>query len=509
MGDNEIMEIWAQQPESKYNEDIKTADEVCAFYKMVQNGINITFDDCVKYNRPSDFDLLIDLISPLNIALYDNNGRTLLYRASVENLNIDLTRLILENMSDINIDNIDDDGKTVLDKLTEMFVLTTDEGVEFYDKLDKLIELLVDTGADPLVTRMRGAFAMAMMYNYSELVEMFLFSVGMPFWLSDEEGSLLMFLVRHAKAVVVSLYIERGYPSVHSINSRNETALSIANQRGNREIIGILNSQISLRAPVRKKIEKSKKSFLPLGMTETKWMSWCRSYGDRNIEDIRNLARQVGVSVDGKTKRQLCKDLAHHMEHPDTFDNGCANPVTLMQENTNELHPGQIVRDDHNNCYNLEDLELIQDKNPYTRGELNLILDGIPISKTDAIERLKERGVRDVDIHELHPIKVDKEIEMATKTVDILNRVYVYNYDGKLVVDPHNVYYLTVGNLIESDAHTRENVRNILEKYNSTLDFYSNVEMFNTIISLIEKLVAYGDRKLLDEVKESLIDVFS
>ena len=191
-------------------------------------------------------------------------------------------------------------------------------------------------------------------------------------------GTVLMVSILRNKPEIAKLILETGKVDLKVRNEEGETALEMAINRNRPEIVDLIKATFIRKALTRKKeLPRIKKG--PL------WMTFCRRLESRyGLSQVRKFARQVGIDTKGKSKRELCVELAKNYEELLEVEGGgeitykhdfeCKNDDgTLLGEEWDEVAPEDIFHDEFGYCFSYDDIEGIgvNGKHPYTNVPLS------------------------------------------------------------------------------------------------------------------------------------------
>jgi len=188
---------------------------------------------------------------------------------------------------------------------------------------------------------------------------------------------------------------------------------------------------------------------IPEPEESTEWMEICRELGNRRMDELKKIARQVGIKPNGKTKRKLCVELARHFESlqpTEPHKSGCYNEYDILGDPFDEMNPRlyqsyefQTHDGKQKYCFSLADLAgLAPDfKDPFTRKRLpQHIIDWY-------------HAHRDLyQVHELKPTKRGTRREQAIYIADILDKQERRLGGGRFQFIPDTTKYFQVAPLL-------------------------------------------------------------
>jgi len=188
---------------------------------------------------------------------------------------------------------------------------------------------------------------------------------------------------------------------------------------------------------------------LPEPVESTEWMDICRELGTRRMDELKNIARQVGIGPKRKTKRELCIELARHFESlqptkPHKSD--CHNESDILGEPFDEMNPRLYQSYEFETrggkvkyCFSLADLAGLAPgfKDPFTRKRLPQYI----IEWYHQNKNLHQ-------VHELKPTKRGTRREQAMYISDILDKQERRLGPGRFEFIPNTTKYFQVAPLL-------------------------------------------------------------
>jgi len=206
-----------------------------------------------------------------------------------------------------------------------------------------------------------------------------------------------------------------------------------------------------------------KRKDIPEPIESTEWMGICRNPGIQRMDDLKNIARQVGIKPNGKTKRELCAELALHFESLQStkpHKSGCHNEDDILGDPFDEMNPKLYQSYEFETrggkvkyCFSLADLAgLAPDfKDPFTREPLP--------------RHIVDWYYKNKDLHQVHELKTTKRgtrRDQAMFITDILDKQERRLAPGRFEFIPDTTKYFQVAPLL-ADKLVIDEYRRVLK----------------------------------------------
>ena len=289
----------------------------------------------------------------------------------------------------------------------------------------EIVKYLIETGIDVHTTS--DALRISAEYGHLKIVKYLIEECGVDVHTEDDDA--LKISAENGYLDIVKYLVDQGA----DIHAGNDYALESSAYYGHLDIVKYLKSQI------KGKLKKTVIKVSNLIKNKThyyKWQKMCSEVGNKNILELQNLAKLHNISMTGKSKRQLCKDLAISYENQLSQKLKCNNETSILGDPI-QLIPKPLLftvnEGDKNYCFNIIELiELINKgntRNPFTRNKLPLkeitdkfkklekILVADKMSLTNILDEIKNNNIMTKE--SILKLKIINLLAMLRYTPDI------------------------------------------------------------------------------------------
>lgn len=222
----------------------------------------------------------------------------------------------------------------------------------------------------------------------------------------------------------------------------------------------------------------------------TDWQRFCRTLGNHNVQDLRDISVSLGLPIEGLSKRKLCGQLAEHMEAMEYYQGTCEkNDYSISGTDFDQLPPNCVIKDKYGYCHDVEEV-FTYDKNNYTTQPWDPEI----LEEARNKRELCARDRRRIEVHELKPLyELDPQLQMIRDILIETGTDYtseIMNYERRELEDMLHFFNTRVPMII----FTRDEIDRILNTE-------SDIEFLYELIILLQM-------KLTDEALGGYLNEF-
>jgi hypothetical protein len=411
----------------------------------------------------SNINRILDMNPDIN---FKNNIGTTPLMFALTNKNGNVPEEIVSRMLDMgaNVNDKNDEGVTPL-----LFALTSRNSVS-----EKVLLRILDMKPD-VNSNFKGIPVLLYAIhpgnkniNITEKVILRMLDLGPDVNIKDIHGlTPLMLMLASVKGnvteTVVSRLLDMG-ADVYAKDNKGRAPLTFAKKNGrwSKNILDKLRPGFRLTANQVIQLIKMNDLY--------KWQSICKELGNKRLTELRDLAKLEDIETNGKSKRQLCSELAQKMENEMKQEIGvCENLTSILGDDVSSILGPLLFKVKEGKktfCFNILELnELIDSgktKNPFTNQPLPI--ESIRFQMAQLSKKLVKEKMAMVDIlQQIRDAPIFNKEQIQKQTLrDIFAKL---NYPGDL-----NVFYKSLESeikrrgLIESLQQTGIRIQTNLSK---------------------------------------------